>query len=351
MAEEVYVRLREFLDRLPGGFPATDTGVELKLLERYFTPEQAEIAMNLQQMPEPASAIAERMGRDPAELAGQLETMAREGCILRIRINDEPYYLALQFLVGIYEFHLNAMDVELAKLLDEYLPTFMRSWQDVETKQMRVVPVGASLETASAIATYDSARELIAAQDTIAVADCICRREKQLLGKGCDHPLESCLTFGVAASYYIENEIGRQVSKEECLAILDRAEKNAMVLAPSNSQVVMNICTCCGDSCNFLASLRASGRPAAHALSSYQARIDAEECTECETCLERCQIEAIVAADGSMAVDIERCLGCGLCVTTCPVEAITLVEKSDTIEPPANFIEMQMKLSKERGLL
>jgi Na+-translocating ferredoxin:NAD+ oxidoreductase subunit B len=351
MADDVYVRLREFLDRLPGGFPASDSGVELKLLERYFTPEQAEIAMNLRQFPETAATIAERMGSDAAELADQLETMAREGCILRIRIDGEPYYLALQFLVGFYEFHINAMDRELAELLDEYLPTYMRSWEDIDTKQMRVVPVGASLDTASAIATYDSARELISSQDTIAVAECICRKEKQLLGKGCDHPLESCLTFGVAANYYIENSIGRRISQEECLAILDRAEKSAMVLAPSNSQIVMNICTCCGDSCNFLASLRASGRPADHALSSYQAHIDPEECTDCETCLERCQIEAIVETDGCMEVDRTRCIGCGLCVTTCPVEAITLVEKSGVVEPPANFGEMQMKLSKERGLI
>ena len=41
MSQDVYSRLREFMDSLPGGYPATPTGVEIKLLEKLFTPEQA----------------------------------------------------------------------------------------------------------------------------------------------------------------------------------------------------------------------------------------------------------------------------------------------------------------------
>jgi len=35
-----------FLDGLPGGFPPTPDGVELRILKRLFTPEQAELAMD-----------------------------------------------------------------------------------------------------------------------------------------------------------------------------------------------------------------------------------------------------------------------------------------------------------------
>ena len=41
VGDEVYLELREFLDRLPGGFPATDIGVEMKILRKLFTPEGA----------------------------------------------------------------------------------------------------------------------------------------------------------------------------------------------------------------------------------------------------------------------------------------------------------------------
>ncbi len=45
MSEEVYVRLREFLDKLPGGYPETDSGVEIRILKKLFSPEDAELTM------------------------------------------------------------------------------------------------------------------------------------------------------------------------------------------------------------------------------------------------------------------------------------------------------------------
>lgn len=350
MSDNVYHRLREFLDGLPGGFPSTDSGVEIKLLKRYFTPEEAELAVKLTPMPEPVSVIAERAGMDEAEAAEMLESMARQGSLNRVRINGEPYYMALQFLIGIYEFHLKSMDRELAEMLEEYIPHVSRFLGALESKQMRVVPVGDAIDTTTSVATYDDVREMVKGQEFIAVADCICRKEKQILEKACEHPMESCLTFSFGAQYYIENGIGRRISVEECLKILDEAEEHAMVLSPTNSQMMMNICTCCGDSCNMLRGLKTFERPADHALSSFNAEIDPELCCACGTCLERCQIEAIVEGD-FMEVDLARCIGCGLCVPTCPEKATSLVPKSDAKEPPSNFIEMQMKMAAERGLL
>ena len=54
MSNDIYERLREFLDTLPTGFPATPTGVEIRILKKLFTPEEAELTMNLQSEPEEA---------------------------------------------------------------------------------------------------------------------------------------------------------------------------------------------------------------------------------------------------------------------------------------------------------
>ncbi len=350
MCEQVYYRLREFLDKLPGGFPATESGVEIKLLKKYFTPEEAELVMQLRPVPEPLPAIAERLGMSEEETREKLEYLARQGNIFRLWLNDQPHYMAMQFLVGIYEFHVKAMDRELAELLEEYLPHLARYWADIEVKQQRIVPVATAVDTCTSVATYDVVRELVKAQDTIAVAECICRKEKRLLGKGCEHPLENCLTFNLAAQYYIENGIGRKISLEECLAILDQAEEQALVLAPTNSQDISNICCCCGDSCNMLRGLKLFERPADHALSSFQACIDAQICSACGTCLDRCQMEAIWEKEDYMEVDLDRCIGCGLCIPTCPEDAVRLTAKPGAKEPPANFVEMQMKIAAERGL-
>ena len=64
MSEDVYLRLREFMDKLPAGYPATPTGVEIRILKKLFTPEQAELALKLSSEPEEVQTIAARTGLD-----------------------------------------------------------------------------------------------------------------------------------------------------------------------------------------------------------------------------------------------------------------------------------------------
>jgi len=61
---EVYEKLRERLDMFPQGFPKTQSGVELEILENLFTEEEAKTALSLKPYPEPLSVVAERTNRD-----------------------------------------------------------------------------------------------------------------------------------------------------------------------------------------------------------------------------------------------------------------------------------------------
>ena len=122
MSDDVYLRLRAFLDTLPGGYPTTDTGVEIKILKKLFTPEEAEIVMKLSLMPEPLDVIAGKLNMPVEEAAEKLEKLAKDGSIYRLRSGDAVLYMAIQFVVGIYEFHLNTIDHELAELMEEYIP-------------------------------------------------------------------------------------------------------------------------------------------------------------------------------------------------------------------------------------
>ncbi len=57
---DVYRRLQRHLDKMPVGFPATDSGVELRILRRLFTPEEAEVGLLLSAVPEPLDRIHSR---------------------------------------------------------------------------------------------------------------------------------------------------------------------------------------------------------------------------------------------------------------------------------------------------
>jgi len=62
MKEKIYRRLAEYLDRLPDGFPPSETGADLRLLEWLFTPEEAELAIHLTLERETAQVILPEWG-------------------------------------------------------------------------------------------------------------------------------------------------------------------------------------------------------------------------------------------------------------------------------------------------
>ncbi|GBC63553.1 4Fe-4S ferredoxin [Desulfonema ishimotonii] len=350
---DVYQKLATHLDNLPAGFPATESGVELRILKRLFTPEEAEIATHLIMMPEPPASIAARVGRDEAELAPMLEAMSKKGLIFRTSKDEQKYYMASQFVVGIWEYHLNDLDEDLIRDVNEYLPHVMKEgWVDRETKQMRVIPISQSITAEMAVMPYEVAEEIIKKQSKILVAPCICRREHDMVGKGCGKPMETCLVFGGGAHYYADNGLGRFISQEEALAVLKTGLEAGLVLQPGNSRKPMNICMCCGCCCQILKNLRNIDSPAKAVHSNYYAEVDEENCTACGACVERCQMDAITVEDTAQ-INLDRCIGCGLCVTDCPTDAMTLRQKgeADQYVPPKNVVETYMNMARERGIM
>ncbi|MGZ3568162.1 MAG: 4Fe-4S ferredoxin, partial [Thermodesulfobacteriota bacterium] len=81
MAKNIYERLAQYLDKLPGGFPPSPSGVELRLLKRLFAPKEAKLAVHLTLNREEAMTIAHRAKLDPGEAEQKLREMARKGLI------------------------------------------------------------------------------------------------------------------------------------------------------------------------------------------------------------------------------------------------------------------------------
>lgn len=174
-----------------------------------------------------------------------------------------------------------------------------------------------------------------------------------MVGEGCDKPEESCLIFGSAADYYLRNGFAREISKNEAVEFLQKADEAGLVLQPGNSQHAANICCCCGCCCGVLRTLKNMPKPLEYISAAFYAQTDIDSCDGCEICSDRCQMDAITYDDGYADINLERCIGCGLCVTTCDTEAIRLVPKleAEYQVPPANSAEQMMSLAKKRGLI
>jgi NAD-dependent dihydropyrimidine dehydrogenase PreA subunit len=354
METDVYLRLARHLDDLPGGFPATEGGVEQRILRRLFTPEDAELALSLTLLPEESRVIARRAGIRADDAARRLDAMEKKGLIFAIHAPGEPpRYSAQQFAIGIWEFQVNNLDPEFARDFDEYLSTLFSPEIWRKAPQLRTIPVGVAFDTPIEVLAYERAEELVRGQEKFAVAPCICRREKRLTGDGCDKPLETCLTFGMAADFYQRNGLGRAITKEEALEVLKQAEIAGLVLSPGNAKEAMNICACCGCCCGVLRSVKRYPKPASLVSTPFVAEANLETCEGCGTCTERCQMEAVRLDDGKVALDPDRCIGCGLCVTTCPTDSLSLRRKPESAQPlvPKDAVDSAIRLGRARGKL
>jgi ferredoxin len=348
----VYDKLRERLDDLSTGYPSTQVGVETRILRRLFSEEEAELFLKLSPLPEPPFQVAARLGRDAQDMERLMERMASKGLLFRLRKGETVRYGAIPFLVGILEHQVKRLDPELALEMHEYFETgFGRSIQSCKTPVMRSIPINRQVAVKWPVAPYEDVPEIIHAQEFIALAPCICRTWMKALEKGCDKPVETCFIFGQYGRYYVENHMGRPISKKEALEIAARNDEAGLVLQPFNSQKVGGMCSCCGDCCGMLRSLKKQPSPAKAVQSNYFAEVDGSLCSGCETCLERCQMDAIQVVDGTASIDPNRCIGCGLCVTKCTTDALQLKKKPDTqlYEPPKTGAETYMRIAMERG--
>ncbi len=350
--ENIYHQLQKRLDDLAVGFPQTDDGLEIRILEQLFSEQEAALFLDMSPLLETPENVARRLDRDVDEIAARLEQMAQKGLLFRRRTDASVSYSAVPYVVGLFEFQVGRMGKDFAEVHEAYFEsTYSKVVQSFKTPVLRTIPIQRTLVADSPVAPYEDVLAIIDAQERIAVAPCVCRTAKDLIGETCDRSVENCFSFGSHADYYVENGLGRFISKQEARSIVKRNEEEGLVMQPFNSQKIGGMCSCCGDCCGVLRSLKAQPRPADSVQSNYYALADGEACTGCETCVDRCQMDAVEITDGVAAILLERCIGCGLCVSTCPAEAIELVQKAEDqlYVPPKTGMETYIRIMQERG--
>ena len=339
MAHEAYHKLAKVLDTLPNGYPKTDSGVEIKILEKIFTPEEAELCAELRLTMETPEQIAERTGRPLEVVTEMLHEMWQKGQIFGVEMGAASIYNLVPWAFGIFEFQVTRMDRELAELGHEFYPHFGRQFFENKPQLMQVVPVEREIPVRHEALSYERVSGIIENGQAFAVEDCVCKKEQRLLGQGCDKPQQVCLGIAPMPGVFDNFPWGNPITKEQAYEVLAKAEEAALVHLTYNMQNGhFYICNCCGCCCGPLRAINELKIPGA-INSAYYARIDAEECIACGTCLdERCQIAAIEEGEDHYTVITDKCIGCGLCVTTCPSEAMKLFPKEpeDIVTPPTD---------------
>jgi len=350
MTSDVYEQLAEALDRLPNGFPRTPSNVEMAILKRIFSPEEASLASQLSGQMDPVEVIAKRVGLPEDQAKTRLTDMAKRGLLWSDQQARKSRFRLAPFIVGIYESQLEKMDHEFAHLFEEYMEDGGAAGiMKPQPALHRVVPAQKAVKS-EWILPYDDVRAILLACKSFRLRDCICRVQQDHVGRRCNFPVRSCLSL----SSVERAPSPLDISREEALAFLDKAEEIGLVHTVSNVMKGLRyVCNCCGCCCAILRGITDWGIESSVAQANYFAVIDPEECLGCGTCVERCQVHAISTKDGVATVDRKRCIGCGLCVTGCPNKVPKLQRKPDSeiVSPPVDFAAWERERITSRGLM
>lgn len=281
-------------------------------------------------MPADVPTLSEKLGRAQEETQKMVDRLFVKGLIFPSFKTDPPTWRGCAHMV---QFH------DASILWPDAPREFLDAWQEWSENEgleltkaavehmarpvMRVIPVGLTVEPEEQILGVDDVRMAIENAEVIAVTPCTCK----IAAQKCDTTLECCVQLNNAARYAISRGTGRELTKQEATELMKKVEEEGLVHTVNNlksmHQVICNCCRCCCQ--NFPVKIQYGLNSVAP--SRFQAQIDADQCTGCEACLERCFFGAIEMADDLAEVTKpDMCVGCGLCQVVCPDDAIGLTE-------------------------
>jgi len=137
---------------------------------------------------------------------------------------------------------------------------------------------------------------------------CSCRYGRKTLDEGCADDYEGwCIGVGDMADYCRETGRGYDITYDQAMEILKRAEDNGFVHQVTNidgENKIFAICNCNVKICNALRTSQLFNTPNMSA-SAYRAHVEKEKCVACGQCVEYCPAGALklgqklCKADGS----------------------------------------------------
>ncbi len=318
------------------------------ILEHLMTPEQARMVAALPGTP---AEVANKTGFGEARVAEEMDALFYTGVVFpKGDFNNREFF---RFARSVGQFHdatqaTQKLDIHTDNafytlwqdfVMNEWYPDVGEGQKKATMPFQRIVPSHLALEGLSDVLPCEDYRELLKAQELIAIVPCACRVRTDSVGETCEHTDEvgswKCFQFNRGAQYVIARGSGRQLSTDEALELLDECAEDGLLHMWPNSAAMTGLntsCHCCRDCCMMYVPVditEGGDIGKVWAKSRYEAFIDQDKCDGCQDCVERCQFDSIemVKPEGAgkkkrskklkAVIDPEKCWGCGACVPAC----------------------------------
>ncbi|MFX0038754.1 MAG: 4Fe-4S binding protein [Promethearchaeota archaeon] len=330
-------------------FPITETLIEF--LQTIITEDQARFLIIFKKPSLTFEQIKERSDLNDEEIEKYLKLLMDNGIIAgtRSRTQNIDVYRLMPAYPGILEYSLmrgeiSEKNIKIARLIERvFIELAEKSQKNYDSisklyKQVpavdRTLPVEKEVDVGTeTVIPFEELEKYFEEygneENCIALANCYCRHEQNLLNNPCktNSPKLSCIPLDKSAQFAIKHGFAKPISKEEALKICREAEDHGLVhkafhVHSDPKRGLEAICNCCKCCCGIF-QLYHRGVTPYHTISSYIAEVS-EDCMGCATCIEKCPMEALNLVDDHAVLDEDRCIGCGVCAHLCPEEAVHL---------------------------
>ncbi|MBU4317042.1 MAG: 4Fe-4S binding protein [Proteobacteria bacterium] len=314
------------------------------ILENLLTPDQAQIVAAL---PGTIDEAAQKTGFDSGRVKKELDTLFFAGVVFpKGDFKDRQYF---RFARSIGQFHdasqaAKGRDVVKDRafyqlwhdfVMNEWYPDVGKLYAQAPQPRSRIVPAYNAIKDLPGILPCEDIRELFKAQQRIAVVPCSCRFRTTSVDEHCAHTAEEdlwhCIQLNRGADYTMAREAGKELNLEEAIALIDKIEADGLLHIWGNNASLAGghvSCHCCRDCCMMAVPMDMNNTPLDKMWqkSRFIALVDQEACNGCQTCVDRCQFDAIEmvkpesggkSKKRKATIDPEACYGCGVCVLGC----------------------------------
>ena len=253
-----------------------------------------------------AGYLAKKVGKTVEEIMPSLDNLVYYGVFRRTysEADGQDVYFMQIFAPGILEMMVNNVPLmkahpEIGRAFEEYTRLRMQSMGPILPDGyglMRVIPVESAIEGLPGVSPYEKLSYYLDKYDIFSVSPCSCRASRTSINDGCGHlDQEMCIQMGKGAEHYIRSGRARQITREEALEIIKRAEENGLMHDIPNIEEAGDsaaICNCCSCACFGLrAGLMFGARDAIR--SNFVAEVDEAKCVACAQCVENCPANAL----------------------------------------------------------
>ena len=240
--EEIYQKFIEYVSNPV--FEFTESEHRMPMVTSFLTPEEAEFLTGFPKKATSLDEIAELKDMDTDELIEKIKPLCKKGVIyeairedsVRYRLwSGSEMFLRAPYWSGRGEEPLKSTAPRTTKY-------YMDGWYDqhrhFEKTELRALPINETLEPGTEHLPYEDVLKLVDGFEYYTVSHCVCRERHRLDPEYVDSPfpMETCLHFDELGRYCVENGLGREITKEETLAILKQAADAGLVHGVANHQ-------------------------------------------------------------------------------------------------------------------